>query len=69
MRTTLDIDPELLDEAMAAAAAPTKTAAVRQGLQALIDEAGRRRLAALRGKVPEITAPARRRSTPTGPLR
>lgn len=62
MRTTLDIDGALLDEAMRVTGAPTKTAAVRLGLEALIDEAARRRLVALRGGLAEIVAPPRRRS-------
>jgi Arc/MetJ family transcription regulator len=66
MRTTLDIDAELLGEAMAAAGAPTKTAAVRLGLQALIEDAARKRLAALRGRIPDIVAPPRRRPRPLG---
>lgn len=61
MRTTLEIDSDLLDEAMAASGASTKTAAVRLGLEALVEQAARRRLAALRGKIPEIEAPPRRR--------
>jgi Arc/MetJ family transcription regulator len=61
MRTTLEIDAELLDEAMRLTGAPTKTAAVHLGLKALVDEAARRRLAALRGNIPEATAPPRRR--------
>jgi Arc/MetJ family transcription regulator len=61
MRTTLDIDHKLLEEAMAVSGASSKTAAVRLGLKALVDQAARRRLAALRGKLPEIEAPPRRR--------
>ncbi len=64
MRTTLEIDPELLDDAMAASGAPTKTAAVRLGLEALVDRAARRRLAALRGQLPEMRTPPRRRAAP-----
>ena len=63
MRTTLEIDSELLNEAMRVTGAPTKTAAVRLGLKALVDEAARQRLAALRGKIPEATTPPRRRPT------
>ncbi len=63
MRTTLEIDSELLDEAMRVTGAPTKTAAVRLGLKALVDEAARRRLAALGGKIPGATTPPRRRPT------
>lgn len=62
MRTTLDIDQELVEEAMRVSGASTKTAAVHLGLEALLAEAARRRLAALRGKIPEAAAPPRRRS-------
>lgn len=61
MRTTLDIDAELLEEAMETTGAPTKTAAVHLGLKALVDAAARRRLAALKGEIPEAKAPPRRR--------
>jgi Arc/MetJ family transcription regulator len=66
MRTTLEIDAELLAEAMRVTGAPTKTATVRQGLQALLAQAARRRLAALRGRIPQATAPRRRRPPSTG---
>lgn len=69
MRTTLEIDSELLEEAMAASGAPTKTAAVRLGLEALVDRAARRRLAALRGRLPDIQAPPRRRPVPADTIR
>lgn len=61
MRTTLEIDDELLQAAMEATGAATKTAAVRLGLEALVAAAARRRLAALRGEVPEAAAAPRRR--------
>ncbi len=61
MRTTLDINAELLNEAMQVTGATTKTAAVHLGLKALVDEAARSRLAALEGRIPEATAPRRRR--------
>jgi Arc/MetJ family transcription regulator len=64
MRTTLEIDRKLLDDAMAASGAPTKTAAVHLGLKALVDQAARRRLAALRGTIPDVKAPPRRRPMP-----
>ena len=63
MRTTLDIDAELLSEAMQQTGAATKTAAVHLGLKALVDAAARSRLAALGGKIPEATGPRRRRSS------
>jgi Arc/MetJ family transcription regulator len=61
MRTTLDIDAKLLEEAIRATGAPSKTVAVRLGLEALIDQAARRRLKALRGKIPNLKTPPRRR--------
>lgn len=65
MRTTLDIDAKLLEDAIAASGAPNKSAAVRLGLEALVNSAARRRLAALRGQLPNIQAPPRRRPPPT----
>ena len=44
------IDADLLAEAMRVTASPTKTAAVRRGLEALIEEEARKRLIALRGQ-------------------
>jgi Arc/MetJ family transcription regulator len=61
MRTTLELDPTLLEEAQKACGAPTKTATVEAGLRALIDAAARRRLAALAGRLPHVEAPRRRR--------
>ncbi|HEY2293602.1 MAG TPA: type II toxin-antitoxin system VapB family antitoxin [Thermoanaerobaculia bacterium] len=61
MRTTLEIDHDLLEEAMRVTGAATKSVAVRLGLKALVDEAARRRLAALHGKVPEVEVAPRRR--------
>jgi Arc/MetJ family transcription regulator len=61
MRTTLDIDAELLAEAMKATGVPTKTEAVRLGLESLIAAAARRRLTALYGRIPDAAAAPRRR--------
>ena len=69
MRTTLEIDRALLEEAMKVTGAPTKTEAVRLGLRALVDDAARRRLAALRGKIPGASAPPRRRPGADGTRR
>lgn len=57
MRTTIEIDRDLLEEAVRVTDAPTKSVAVK----ALVDEAARRRLAALSGKVPEVEIASRRR--------
>jgi Arc/MetJ family transcription regulator len=61
MRTTLDLDEELLAEAQRVSGAPTRTATIELGLRALVERAARRRLAALRGAIPEARAPPRRR--------
>jgi Arc/MetJ family transcription regulator len=66
MRTTLDIDAELLEQAIRATGAPTKTVAVRLGLEALVDQAARRRLKALRGTMPTLKAAPRRRAVGAG---
>jgi Arc/MetJ family transcription regulator len=61
MRMTIDIDHDLLEEAMRVTGAATKSVAVRLGLKALVDEAARRRLTTLHGKVPEVEVVSRRR--------
>ena len=61
MRTTLDIDADLLAEAMKESGAATKTEAVHLGLRSLVAAAARRRVAALHGKIPDAAAPSRRR--------
>ncbi len=62
----MEIDSELVAEAMRVSGAPTKTAAVRMGLEALVKQAARRRLAALHGKLPDVAAPPRRRPPSKG---
>ena len=61
MRTTLNIDDELLAEAQKEVQAKTKTELIELGLKALIREAAIERLAALHGAVPDAEAPPRRR--------
>ena len=61
MRTTLNIDDDLVASAMRATHAPTKTAAIEMGLRELLAKAARERLAALYGSDPVAKAPARRR--------
>jgi Arc/MetJ family transcription regulator len=62
MRTTLNLDEKLLEEAQAATGLPTRTAVIEAGLRALVAQAARRRLAALRGAVPELKETPRRRA-------
>lgn len=61
MRTTVDLDEVLLEEAQRVTGAPTKTALLEMGLQALVDRAARERAIALGGTMPGIAAPRRRR--------
>jgi Arc/MetJ family transcription regulator len=61
MRTTLDIDGRLLEEARKAAGARTKTEAIEMGLRELLRREATRKLVALFGRVPGAKAPPRRR--------
>ena len=61
MRTTLDIDERLLEDARRVTGEKSKTAVIERGLQALIEQAARRRLAALAGAFPKAKVPHRRR--------
>ena len=61
MRTTLNIDDDLVTRAMSATHAPTKTAAIEMGLRELLAKAARERLATLFGSDPVAKAPMRRR--------
>jgi Arc/MetJ family transcription regulator len=61
MRTTLDLDEELVKTAMNATKAATKTAVIEEGLRELIARAARERLAALYGSDSRAKAPPRRR--------
>ncbi|CAN5146160.1 type II toxin-antitoxin system VapB family antitoxin [soil metagenome] len=62
MRTTLNIDDDLLAEAGRYTGETEKTALVRMGLQALIEREAARRLAALGGTMSRVTVPRRKRS-------
>ncbi|HZP41157.1 MAG TPA: type II toxin-antitoxin system VapB family antitoxin [Candidatus Binatia bacterium] len=61
MRTTLDLDEKLLEEAQRATGTTGKTAVIEEGLRALVQQAARRRLAALAGTMPSAKAARRRR--------
>jgi Arc/MetJ family transcription regulator len=61
MRTTLNLDDGLVDEAKRLTGIDEKTALVHEGLRALIRLEAGRRLAALGGSAPDAEAPARRR--------
>jgi Arc/MetJ family transcription regulator len=61
MRTTINIDDELVREAARLTGVSEKTALVRAGLEALIAREAGRRLAALGGTQPRLRAGRRRR--------
>ena len=61
MRTTLNIDDEILQQAQALSGVQEKTALVREGLKALIQRESARRLARLGGSEPELEPIPRRR--------
>jgi Arc/MetJ family transcription regulator len=64
MRTTLNIDDDLLREATRLSGISEKTAVVRAGLEALIARESARRLAALGASEPRIRPIVRRRPPP-----
>ena len=61
MRSTLNIDDEMLREAAALTGEKEKTALVRMGLEALIARESARRLARLGGTQPRLSSVRRRR--------
>jgi Arc/MetJ family transcription regulator len=61
MRTTLNIEDNLLDQAARMTGVAEKTALVRLGLEALIARESARRLAALGGTEKKLKVPPRRR--------
>lgn len=61
MRTTLDLDADLIQRALDETGAKSKTAVIEMGLNALLEREARKRLKALFGEGPQL-APARRRS-------
>jgi Arc/MetJ family transcription regulator len=64
VRTTLNIDEQLLEEAQRLTGMPEKAALVREGLRALIERESARRLARLGASEPDLKSPPRRRSGP-----
>ena len=61
MRTTLNIDDEMLNEASRLTGVKEKTSLVRLGLQALIAQESRRKLSKLGGTEKKLRAIPRRR--------
>lgn len=64
MRTTLNIDDELLAEAQRVTGLKEKVALVREGLRALVERESARRLAKLGGSEPQLKPVPRRQSDP-----
>lgn len=64
MRTTLNIDDQLLAEAQRITGISEKAALVREGLRALIERESARRLARLGGSEPQLEPVPRRHSGP-----
>jgi Arc/MetJ family transcription regulator len=64
MRTTLNLDDELLAEAQRVTGLKERTALVNEGLKALIERENARRLARLAGSEPQLRPIPRRRSAP-----
>ena len=62
MRTTLNIDDQLLEDAQRLTGIAEKTTLVREGLRALIERESARRLAKLGGSEPQLKPVPRRRS-------
>jgi len=62
MRTTINLDDELLAEAQRVAGVKERTALIHEGLRALIERESARRLARLGGSEPRLQPIPRRRS-------
>ena len=62
MRTTLDLDEDLVRRALDETGARTKTEVIEMGLRALLEREARRRLKALFGQGPKLRVVKRRRS-------
>jgi Arc/MetJ family transcription regulator len=61
MRTTINIDDDLLRDAIELTGIEERAALVREGLRALVEREAARRLARLGGSQPDLTPIARRR--------
>jgi Arc/MetJ family transcription regulator len=69
MRTTLNLDDALLDEARRITGIQEKTALVHRGLEELIARESARALAVLGGTSPKLRAIPRRRAAASGARR
>jgi Arc/MetJ family transcription regulator len=62
MRTTLDLDADLVRRALVETGARTKTEVIEMGLRSLLEREARRRLKAMFGEGPRLRKVRRRRS-------
>lgn len=62
MRTTINLDEQLIQEAKRVTGTQERTALIHDGLRALIARESARRLARLGGSDPRAAAPRRRRT-------
>ena len=62
MRTTLNLDEDLVRQALRETGAKSKTEVIEMGLKALLEREARKRLKALGGKLPELEPVRRRRA-------
>ena len=65
MKTTLNLDEQLVREAGRLTGLRAKTDVIHEGLRALITRESARRLAALGGTMPSAKVPPRRRRRPS----
>ena len=63
MRTTVNIDDELMRAAQKLTGIEEKAVLLRAGLKALIEQESARRLASLGGSEPQLSSVSRRRAT------
>jgi Arc/MetJ family transcription regulator len=61
MRTTLNLDDELVRQALKETGVKTKTAVLELGLRALLEKQARVRLRAMQGRLPNLKKARRRR--------
>jgi hypothetical protein len=62
MRTTLNLDEGLVQQALRESGARSKTEVIEMGLKLILEREARRRLKALSGKLPDLSTAPRRRS-------
>jgi len=65
VRTTINLDDQLIGEAQRLTGVRERTALIHEGLRALIERESARRLARLGGTEPQLKLPRRRRSQST----